>query len=133
MIVRRSVFDSIGLMDEGYFMYFEEVDFCRRARQAGHACWYEPSSHVVHLVGQSSGVTDIQQGRKRRPGYWFQARRRYLTSHLGRAGTVLADLGWSLGFSTFRVRQWLQRKPDTTPRNLLRDFIYHNFLHTSGS
>ena len=58
MIIRRQVFESIGLLDEGYFMYFEEVDFCRRARRAGWPCWYAPSSRVVHLVGQSSGVTD---------------------------------------------------------------------------
>ena len=58
MIIRREVFEAIGLLDEGYFMYFEEVDFCRRARRAGWACWYVPSARVVHLVGQSSGVTD---------------------------------------------------------------------------
>ena len=39
-------------------MYFEEVDFCHRARRAGWPCWYVPAARVVHLVGQSSGVTD---------------------------------------------------------------------------
>src|SRR5262249_24939007 len=58
MLVRRAVFDDIGLMDEGYFLYFEETDFCLRARRAGWPGWYVPASHVVHLVGQASGVTD---------------------------------------------------------------------------
>ena len=49
--------DAVGLLDEGYFMYFEEVDFCLKAARAGWPCWYVPSSRVVHLVGQSSGVT----------------------------------------------------------------------------
>ena len=57
MIVRHGVFADIGLMDEGYFLYFEEVDFCLRAHRAGWHCWYVPASRVVHLVGQSSGVT----------------------------------------------------------------------------
>ena len=40
MIVRREVFKQIGLLDEGYFMYFEEVDFCLRAHRSGWPCWY---------------------------------------------------------------------------------------------
>jgi len=39
LLVRREVFDAIGLFDEGYFLYFEEVDFCRRAAAAGWPCW----------------------------------------------------------------------------------------------
>ncbi|HEX9507690.1 MAG TPA: glycosyltransferase family 2 protein, partial [Myxococcales bacterium] len=42
MMIRRRVFDSIGFLDEGYFLYFEEVDFARRAAQAGWECWVEP-------------------------------------------------------------------------------------------
>ena len=56
MLVRRAVFESIGLLDDDYFLYFEEVDFCRRLA-AGWPCWYVPVSRVVHLVGQSLGVT----------------------------------------------------------------------------
>ena len=130
MIIRRQVFESIGLLDEGYFMYFEEVDFCRRARRAGWPCWYAPSSRVVHLVGQSSGVTDPRAvpERKRLPGYWFLARRRYFLSHHGRIKTLLADLAWSLGYVSYRARRLLQRRPNTDPRLLLWDFIRFNFL-----
>src|SRR2546426_422348 len=64
MIIRRAVFDSVGLMDENYFMYYEEVDFCRRAHRAGWPCWYVPASRIVHLVGQSSGVTDESKPKK---------------------------------------------------------------------
>lgn len=74
MIIRREVFNTIGLLDEGYFMYFEEVDFCHRARRAGWSCWYMPDSRVVHLIGRSSGVTDPRTARRRRPTYWFAAR-----------------------------------------------------------
>jgi GT2 family glycosyltransferase len=128
MMIRSAVFGAIGLMDEGYFLYFEEVDFCHRARRAGWPCWYVPSAHVVHLVGQSSGVTNPAASRRRRPGYWFHARRRYFVANHGRVATVLADLAWSLGYATYRLRRLVQRKPDTDSQWLLWDFIRFNFL-----
>jgi GT2 family glycosyltransferase len=128
MIVRRAVFESIGLMDENYFLYFEEVDFCRAARRAGWLCWYVPASRVVHLVGQSSGVTDTRRPPRRRPRYWFESRRRYFTKNHGRHYKVLADVAWATGFAVWRVRRWLQRKPDPDPPGLLWDFVRFNFL-----
>jgi GT2 family glycosyltransferase len=128
MIIRGAVFAAIGLMDEGYFMYFEEVDFCQRASRAGWPCWYVPSARVVHLVGQSSGVTDPRTARRRRPGYWFRARRRYFLGNHGRVATLLADLAWSLGHASYRLRRLVQHKPDTDPQWLLWDFIRFNFF-----
>ena len=128
LMIRRAVFDAIGLLDENYFMYFEEVDFCLRAHKAGWAAWYVPESEVVHLAGQSSGLSDQQRAGKRLPGYWFQARRYYNKKHLGPVRTLLANVCWTLGFSSFRVRQWLFRKPDTDPKSMLRDFLRFNFF-----
>jgi hypothetical protein len=128
LLIRRKVFETVGLLDENYFMYFEEADFCRRARQAGWSCWYVPEAQVTHLAGQSSGVTGRQAERKRLPRYWFAARRYYFLKHLGPVRTFLADMAWSLGFLSFRVRQRLQRKEDTMPAFLLRDFVHYNFL-----
>ncbi|MDB5349039.1 MAG: glycosyl transferase family 2 [Planctomycetota bacterium] len=133
LIVRREVFEQIGLLDEGYFMYFEEVDFCRRARLAGRPCWYVPDSRVVHLVGQSSGVTDRKAVPRRRPAYWFEARRRYFLSHLGRARTVLADLAWSAGYASYLLRRRFRSTPEAEPPHLLRDFLRHNFLPTRAT
>lgn len=128
MLIRREVFDAIGLLDDAYFMYYEEVDFCLRARRAGWPCWYVPASRVVHLVGQSSGVTDKAARRKRRPGYWFRARRHFFRSNYGPVRATLADLAWASGYATYRVRRVLQRKPDRDPEKLLLDFLRHNFL-----
>jgi GT2 family glycosyltransferase len=128
MMIRKAVFDSIGLLDEAYFMYFEEVDFCRRAKLAGWPCWYVCESRVVHLVGQSSGITDNKQARKRRPAYWFDSRRRYFLTHYGRARTLLADIFWAAGFAQWRVRQAILRKPSSDAERLLMDFVRHNLL-----
>jgi GT2 family glycosyltransferase len=128
MIVRWAVFEAIGLMDEAYFLYFEEVDFCLRARRAGWPCWYVPASRVIHLVGQSSRVTDTKRPPQRRPAYWFASRRRYFRKHHGPVYGLLADLAWALGFSLWRLRVRLQHKPDNDPPGFLWDFIRFNFL-----
>lgn len=48
MALARPLLERIGLMDEGYFLYYEEVDFCRRARQAGFRVVYVPGATAVH-------------------------------------------------------------------------------------
>ncbi len=57
MMIRREVFENVGLMDDQFFLYFEETDFCRRVKEAGYSIWHVPASRVVHLEGQSTGVT----------------------------------------------------------------------------
>ena len=54
MLIRRAAWDDVGSLDEGYFMYLEEVDWCRRAKDRGWQVWYEPRSVVVHHAGQST-------------------------------------------------------------------------------
>jgi GT2 family glycosyltransferase len=55
MLMRRSVLDEIGLFDEGYWMFMEDLDLCYRCREAGHVVWYEPSVAVVHVKHGSHG------------------------------------------------------------------------------
>src|SRR5262245_50528304 len=53
-LVRREVIDRIGLFDPRYFLYFEEVDHCRRVRQAGWSVVYYPHTQVLHVGGESA-------------------------------------------------------------------------------
>jgi hypothetical protein len=128
MIIRRQVFESVGLMDEDYFMYYEEVDFCLQAKKAGWSCWYVPESRVVHLVGQSSGVTNPKTPAKRRPQYWFDSRRRYFLKNHGRLYATLADAFWLFGFTLWRGRNLIQKKPTNDPPHLLKDFFRNSLL-----
>jgi GT2 family glycosyltransferase len=128
MIIRNEVFDAIGLLDDKYFMYYEEVDFILRAAQAGWPCWYAPESRVVHLVGQTSGVTDPKQSRRRRPTYWFNSRRRYMVTHLGRPGAVLADLAFVTGVALWTAKRIVSHEADDTPERLLPDFVKNSVL-----
>jgi GT2 family glycosyltransferase len=126
MMVRREVFQDVGLLDEGYFMYYEETDFCRAARKAGWESWYVPSSHVVHLVGQTSGVTARDRRPKRTPPYWFASRRRYFVKNHGRVYAALVDLASLFGFSLWRLRRAIQRKPDPDPPRCLYDRVFQS-------
>lgn len=105
MMIRREVIDRVGPMDEGYFLYFEEVDLCRRARRDGWEVWYVPGSRIMHLEGASTG---IRQGAKRRAPYWYASRRRFFVKHYGLAGLAAADLLWALGRASFLLRRLLR-------------------------
>lgn len=104
MIVRRAVLEQIGLLDEGYFLYFEEADFCWRAKNAGWEVWYVPESRVMHLEGASTG---IRVSAKRRAKYWYDSRRRFFVKHYGVTGLVAADVLWMLGRVTLLLRRLL--------------------------
>lgn len=53
MLISREVFDRIGFFDEKYFMYFEDLDYCRRARRAGFKVYYLPGAEIFHEHGAS--------------------------------------------------------------------------------
>jgi GT2 family glycosyltransferase len=97
VLIRRDVFDRLGLLDEGYFMYYEDLDFCRRARQAGFTVLHWPTARVVHLRGQSSDVKKATSERKRRPAYFYAARARSYAKFHGRLGLWAANLYWGMG------------------------------------
>ena len=54
VIVRREVLERVRYFDERFFLYYEEVDLCRRIKAAGYAIWYWPDIVTVHLGGESS-------------------------------------------------------------------------------
>ncbi len=53
LFIRRSALDRIGHFDEGFFLWFEEVDLCKRLRSADEQLWYLPAAVVVHYGGRS--------------------------------------------------------------------------------
>jgi len=55
MLIRRQALDEVGLLDEGYWMYGEDLDWCRRFKLAGWKVHYEGTVTAVHLKGASSG------------------------------------------------------------------------------
>ncbi len=132
MLVRREVFEAIGLLDEGYFLYYEEVDLCLRSARAGWTCWYQPLSRVVHLVGRSTGV-DPSDVAVKIPSYVFDSRRRYFVKSFGLAYALLADLAWITGHLLYRLRMVLLGRPRGSAPGQLRQFIRHGAMARWGT
>ena len=61
MLVRKEVFEKIGLLDERFFLYFEDSDFCLRARKAGFKIYVEPKSVVFHKTSLSLGGLSLKK------------------------------------------------------------------------
>jgi GT2 family glycosyltransferase len=69
MLISRNVLDRIGNLYEGYFLYYEEYDYCLRARQAGFQIYYNGLTHILHkasmTVGMESSLKCYQMARNR--------------------------------------------------------------------
>src|SRR5271166_2983437 len=128
MIIRREVIRQIGALDEGLYTYFDDVDYCLSAKRAGWQTWFVPASRVTHLEGASTGITN--KSVKRRPEYWFQARRRFFLKNYGAIYATLIDAAFLTGFALWRVRRIIQRKEDPDPPHMLGDSFRNSVFMT---
>jgi N-acetylglucosaminyl-diphospho-decaprenol L-rhamnosyltransferase len=79
LAIRRAVIDAIGPFDERFFLYHEEVDFAKRAAEAGWETWYVPASEAVHEgMGSARGQYNVEKRKQ-------TSRRKYWLKHHGRA------------------------------------------------
>lgn len=96
-MIPRGVYEQIGGLDEAYFMYSEELDWCRRIKEAGWRVVYHPEARVVHHVGKSS-----EQAVTARHINFQRAKLRYFLKYHGRAAAgvlrnfLLASYAWEL-------------------------------------
>jgi N-acetylglucosaminyl-diphospho-decaprenol L-rhamnosyltransferase len=85
MLVRKAAIDAVGPLDEGFFMYFEDVDWCRRFRAGGWRVAYVPEAEVLHLNRRSYHDRERQQ-------HYYRSLRRYYTLHYGLLSRLLLRL-----------------------------------------
>ncbi len=78
MLIRRNVFETIGLLDETYFIYFEDVDFCITAKKKGMRVVVDPASFIYHKLGGS-----MDRWSKRAIFYNLLGNFIFITKHLG--------------------------------------------------
>ena len=132
VLMRGEMLDRVGLLDDGYFMYFEEADWFRTARRMGYQAWHLPDAHVVHLVGQSSGIVNEEKGAKRLPAYWFESRHRYFRKHFGYLGMVAADGAWLCGHAINSIRRLVTGvSHSAVARSETRDLLRHSVREIS--
>lgn len=78
-LVRNTLIDTIGLLDEGFWIWFEEVDYCKRAQDAGFAVVYTPDASITHYKGTS--FNQLIGLKKTQP--LLKSSLRYAKKHLG--------------------------------------------------
>ncbi|MGH2716449.1 MAG: glycosyltransferase family 2 protein [Thermoleophilaceae bacterium] len=93
MLARRDAFESVGGFDEGFFLYCEDTDLCRRLWDAGRTVRFEPAAEVHHVGGASSGAGETRAIAAR-------SRVRYARKHLGPLAARVEALGVALGEAT---------------------------------
>ncbi len=104
LLVPREAFWEVGLLDEAFFVYYDDTDFCRRARAAGYRLLFEPRSVVFHRKGATLG------GQATAFGCYYLARNRpYLVrKHRGPVGFAVF-LGYYLATRAARMALWAGR------------------------
>jgi N-acetylglucosaminyl-diphospho-decaprenol L-rhamnosyltransferase len=126
MMIRPAVFAAVGCLDESFFLYFEETEFCHRARRAGFPTWYVPESRVMHMIGKSTNIDEQSRLSRRLPGYWFDSRARYyVTTHGLGAAAFIDVVAIITGLAGLLKRKLLRRR--STPR-YIRDLLAHSVL-----
>jgi GT2 family glycosyltransferase/serine acetyltransferase len=122
MLIRRRVFEEVGLFDEGFFLYFEEVDMCRRAEAAGWRRYFVADAPVRHIGSVSTGMTDEKQPM---PAYWFVSRHRYFMKHKGRGYALACDGAWVAAYVAGRAKRAILERSSPERPHMLRDFVRH--------
>jgi GT2 family glycosyltransferase len=125
------VIQRVGMMDPRYFLYFEEVEYMARVRDAGFEIWHTSDSRVVHLAGQATGVRAGNKP-KRIPAYWYHSRFKFFCDRYGRRQAAIANTLFLIGNGLFRVHRALRLKAPGDAPYLWRDMLAHGFTTPTG-
>jgi GT2 family glycosyltransferase len=132
IMISAECLEEVGLLDEGYFMYFEDVEYCYRAQKHNYKVFHEPSACAVHLRGGSSSVKANIAKRKRLPKYFYQSRTRFYYQKYGLIGLFSANVCWYLGRGVSLMRQLLGGNDFAAIENQWKD-IWLNFSQPLGA
>ena len=111
-LMPRRVIETVGLFDPRFFLYFEEVDHCRRVKQAGWKVVYCPDVTVIHIGGESAkSVSAITRSGRQISGLQVESSLLYFRKHHGLGGVLLLALSSWLLAGVRMFRRTLQRRP----------------------
>jgi GT2 family glycosyltransferase len=131
ILLNGNMVHEIGPMDEGYFLYFEDVEYCLRARRAGWGLTRCPEAVAVHFKGGSGPVKSLAAQRARLPRYYYSSRTRFLYQAHGWIGLWAANFLWTIGRAFAGMRHLLGRRGNNFRRAELRD-IWTNISNPLG-
>lgn len=113
-LIRRTLWEELGGLDEELWLYFNDVDLCLRLHRAGHKIAYRAEQRVLHHEGKSTSRFP------RMGAMWHRNRRSYYRKHLGPVGVLLAKVMTVVrGFEEWR-RLSRERAPEEARRDVWR-------------
>lgn len=116
------------LMDDGYFLYFEETDMMREIKKRGWRVLHIPTARVVHIGGVSTGVEHDTPSARRLPIYWFESWRRYYRKNYGTVYAFGAGFAKTLGVLTYHAKRLLKGQRNAKPDQYLTDVVMNCLL-----
>ena len=122
VLIRREAMVELGDMDDGYFLYFEEIDYMLRGRKAGWRTAYAPDALVFHDAGGATGMAEGANRKARLPGYWFRSWRRYFEKNHGWMGARWAAASHLAGRMVYFLQRRIRGGEMKIPERFLRDF-----------
>jgi hypothetical protein len=131
ILINGTMVREIGPMDVGFFLYFEDVEYCLRARKAGWRIQRCPEAVVVHFRGGSGPVKALAAKGKRLPAYFYSSRTRFMYQAHGRTGLWAANILWVLGRAIAEMRWIASRKGNNFHEAEIRD-IWTNVWNPLG-
>jgi GT2 family glycosyltransferase len=111
-VIQRDIFATVGLLDENYFLYNEEDDFCRRARRLGKKVCYYPEARLQHLLGQSTHQPKI---RERVILETYKSNLYFFSKHYSLLWNLLLRTLYNLTFALGIMRSLWKIMTDRTP------------------
>ncbi len=116
MFIRRAVVEQIGYLDEMFFAYQQDTDFCFRARQAGWKVYYVPQAQIIHYGGEGGSKVEVYRSIYQ----WHRSYFLYYRKHLARDyfflfnwliyGLMAVKLGLSLFMTVLRREKFAGTK-----------------------
>lgn len=131
ILLRGDMVKALGPMDEGYFLYFEDVEYSWRARKAGWGIRYADGARAVHFRGGSGPVKSLAKARKRLPPYYYASRTRLFRQLYGPLGPFAANTMWLIGRGVAHLRR-LAGKPVPQTNQREASDIWTNALDPLG-
>ena len=97
VLLNKTVTEKVGPMDEGFFLYYEDCDYCRRIKNAGHTIGFAETATFIHDPGGSTKLGATEKALARLPSYYYASRSRYYRKYYGWLGPLMANFAWLIG------------------------------------
>jgi GT2 family glycosyltransferase len=123
IVVRRQAIEEVGKLDEGYFFFLEETDWCLRMRRGGWRVSFVPGAHILHLQGGSASLAKTEARIE-----YYRSRYRFFSLWRGKTETIFLKLGLILRLAgeiaINSLMLWEQRHRERW-RNYFRLLLWH--------